>query len=265
MKTKRFFGLVSLALAGMISTAFAQGMFGARTKDPGEQLGKIFGKNTAFTANAQVTMKDPSGKQMQVMEFTYGMLDGKVRTEMDMTKMQGANVPPEAMGQMKQMGMDRTVHIFLPDKKIAYMLYPSMKAYCEMNTGQMAGQKEGKEPKIEETELGKETIDGHPCMKSKVVVTDEDGHKFESLVWKATDLKDFPIQTQMTTEDHTTITTKFTDINRSKPSASMFEPPSDFKRYANMQELMMSNMQRMMPPGGIPPRSGMPPRGGDNE
>jgi hypothetical protein len=32
-----------------------------------------------------------------------------------------------------------------------------------------------------------------------------------------------------------------------------------------MQELMMSNMQRMMPPGGMPPRSGMPPRGGDNE
>lgn len=259
MKTKQFFSLATVAVLGVASTTFGQGMFGARTKDPGEQLGKIFGKNTAFTANAHVTMKAPSGKEMPAMEFQYAMLDGKVRTEMDMTKMHSANMPPDAMASMKQMGMDRTVHIFLPDKKIAYMIYPSMKAYCEMNPAQTTGQKEGKEPKIETTDLGKETIDGHPCVKSKVVVTSEDGHKFESLVWKATDLKDFPIQTQMTTEDGTTVTTKFADINQSKPSASMFEPPSDFKRYASVQELMMSNMQRMMPPGG------MPPRGGDNE
>jgi hypothetical protein len=257
--------LVTVAAIGLASSTFGQGMFGGRPKDPGEQLGKIFGKNTAFSANAHVTMKAPSGKEMNAMEFQYAMLNGKVRTEMDMTKMQGANMPPEAMSSMKQMGMDRMVHIFLPDKKTAYMIYPSMKAYCEMNTAQMTGQKEGKEPKIEETSLGKETVDGHPCTKSKVVVTDEDGRKFESLVWKASDLKDFPIQTQMTTEDGTTVTTKFTDINQSKPSAAMFEPPTEFKRYANAQELMMSNMQRMMPPGGMPPHGGMPPRSGSDE
>jgi Domain of unknown function (DUF4412) len=255
MKAKQFFSLVTLAAISVTSASFGQGMFGARSKDPGQQLAKFFGKNTAFTATAHVTMADSAGKQLHEMEFHYAMLDGKVRTEMDMTKVQGANLPPKAMAQMKQMGMDRMVHIFLPDKNVAYMLYPSMKAYCEMNTAQTTGQKESKAPKIEETELGKDTIDGHPCLKSKVVVTDEDGRKFEAVVWKATDLKDFPIQTQMTNDDQTT-TTKFTDINRSKPSASMFEPPSDFKRYASMQELMMSNMQQMMPQGGMPPRSG---------
>ncbi len=264
MKAKRFFGLVTLLAIGATSASFGQGMFGARSKDPGQQLAKFFGKNTAFTATAHVTMADSAGKQLHGMEFQYAMLDGKVRTEMDMTKVQGVKVPPEAMGQMKQMGVDRMVHIFLPDKKVAYMLYPSMKAYCEMNSSQLTGEKESKTPKIEETELGKETIDGHPCVKSKIVVTEEDGHNFEALVWKATDLKDFPIQTQMTNEDQTT-TTKFTDINRSKPSASLFEPPSDFKRYASIQELMMSSMQQMMPPGGMPSRGGMPPRGADSE
>ena len=264
MNTTRFFSWALATTMGVAATAWGQGMFAQRPLDPGQQLGKIFGKNTAFSATAHTTIKTASGKEMPAMEFSYAMLDGKVRTEMDLMKMHGGNMSPDAMGQMKQMGMDRTVHIFLPDKQVAYMIYPSMKAYCEMNTAQTTGQKEGKEPKVERTEIGKETIDGHPCVKSKVVVTDENGKKFESLVWQATDLKDFPIQTQVTTEDGSVITTKFQDINQSKPSASLFEPPADFKRYGSMQELMMGNMQHMMPQG-MPPHGGMgmPPHGGD--
>jgi len=266
MKTIRVLGLV-LVTTSLATAVMAQGMMAQRPRDPGEQLAKIFGKNTAFSATAHTTIKTAQGKEAQTMEYSYAMLDGKVRTEMDLMKMHGANMGPDAMAQMKQMGMDRTVHIFVPDKKLAYMIYPSLNAYCEMNTAQMTGQKEGKEPKIEETELGKDTVDGHPCVKSKIVVTDDSGRKSESLVWKATDLQGFPLQTQATTEDGSVMTTTFKDINQTKPAASLFEPPADFKRYANMQEMMMANMQRMMPPGmsphgAMPPHGGMPPQGG---
>jgi hypothetical protein len=261
MHSTRIFGAAFLTMVGLASTAFAQGMFASRPRDPGEQLGKVFGKNTAFSATAHTTIKTAGGSELPAMEFSYAMLDGKVRTEMDLMKMHGSSMPPEATGQMKQIGMDRTVHIFLPEKKTAYMIYPSMKAYTEMNTAQVTGQKDGHEPKIEKTDLGKETVDGHPCLKSKVVVTDEDGRKLESLVWQAADLKDFPIQTQITSEEGAVITTKFQDINQNKPSASLFEPPVEFKRYASMQELMMGNMQHMVPPG-MPPHGGMPPQGG---
>jgi hypothetical protein len=252
----RIFSLALLVAMGVASAAFGQGMFGQRPRDPGEQLGKIFGKNTAFSATAHTTIKTAGGKDTQAMEFGYAMLDGKVRTEMDLMKMHSANMPPDAMAQMKQMGMDRTVHIYLPDKQVAYMIYPGMKAYCEMSATPATGQKEVKEPKIEKTELGKETLDGHPCVKWKVVTTTDDGKKLESLMWQATDLKDFPIQTQMKTEDGAVITTTFKDINQGKPAASLFEPPADFKRYGSIQELMMSNMQHMMPQGGMPPHGG---------
>jgi len=264
MKTAQLLGLAVVTTMGLASAAFAQGMFAPRPRDPGEQLGKVFGKNAAFSATAHTTINTAGGKEAQAMEFSFAVLDGKVRTEMDLMKMHRGNMPPDAMGQMKQMGMDRTVHIFLLDKQVAYMIYPSMKAYCEMSTAPMTGQKAGKEPTVEQTEIGTEIIDGHPCVKSKVVVTDEDGTKLVSYVWRATDLKDFPIQTQMTTEDGSTITTKFQDINQSKPAASLFEPPSDFKRYGSMQELMMGNMGHMMPPG-MPPHGGMSPHGGDTE
>jgi hypothetical protein len=263
MKMTRVFGVAWLTVVGLAGSALAQGMFGARPKDPSEGLAKILGKNAAFSANAQTTIQEAKGKSMQ-MEFAYAMLDGKVRTEMDMTKMHGPEMPPDAMGQMKQMGMDRTVHIYLPEQKIAYMIYPGMKAYTEINSSQMAHSTAGTESKIEKSELGKETIDGHACVKSKVVVTDENGQKHESLIWQATDLKDFPIQTQMTTADGSVITTNFKDINQSKPSADMFQPPRDYQRYGSMQELMMSSMASRMPPG-IPQGGKMPPRSGGDE
>ena len=52
--------------------------------------------------------------------------------------------------------------------------------------------------KVETTEIGKETLDGHPCVKNKYVVTDNEGVKHESTVWNATDLKNFPVKIQTT-------------------------------------------------------------------
>ena len=250
MKTAQFFGLALAAMVGAATIAVGQGTMGGHApRDPGEMLAKLFGKNTAFTADATVTLKDPNGKDLPAMDFSYSMLDGKVRTDMDMAKVHGGGMSAQAYMQMKSMGMDHIVHILVPEKKTAYMVYPGMKAYWQMDTSKVTAQKEGKEPKIEKTELGKETVDGHPCVKSKVVITQDDGKKLESLQWQATDLKDFPVKSEMTTDDGMVITTQFKNISQSKPSASLFEPPSDFKRYDSMQELMMANMQRMMPPG----------------
>lgn len=263
MKTTHFLSVALAAVVGVATSAVGQGMTGARQpRDPGEQLAKLFGKNTAFSADASMVVKDRNGKEQPAMGYSYAMLDGKVRTDMDMGKLHGASMPPESVAQMKQMGMDRIVHIFLPDKKIAYMIYPGMKAYCQTDTSQVAARKEGKEPKVERTELGKETVEGHPCVKSKIVITQEDGKKSESLQWQATDLKEFPIKSEMTTDDGMVITTLFKNINQNKPDASLFEPPTDYKRYDSMQELMMGNMQRMMPPGAMSPHGGMPPHGG---
>ena len=262
MKTTQFFRVALAAVVvGVAPMAMGQGTMGRGPADPGEQLARLFGKNTAFSADATVILKDPSGKEMPAMDFSYAMLDGKVRTDMDMAKVHGGGMSAQAYMQMRSMGMDHISHIFLPEKKVAYMIYPGMKAYCQMDTSKVSGQKDGKEPKIEKTELGKETVDGHPCVKSKVVITQDDGKKLESLQWQATDLKDFPVKSEMTTDDGMVSTTLCKNISQSKPSASLFEPPSDFKRYNSMQELMMANMQRMMPPGMPAPHGAMPQDG----
>ena len=259
MKTTRFFGLALVTVVGLAGSAFGQGMFGGPGRNPGADLAEIFGKDKSFSAIAHVTFKGPDGKEMQ-MDMSYAVLEGKVRMETDMTKTQGGRMPPEAVAHMQAMGMDKTITIILPEKHVGYLVYPGLKAYCELPMG--AGSSatvSDKPPKVDRTEIGKETIDGHPCVKYKVVVTPENGTPVNMLVWQATDLNNFPIQTQREAGKGAVVTTRFQNINQSKPTAALFEPPSDYKRYGSPQELMMSTMGGM--PGGrsMPP---MPPRSG---
>jgi hypothetical protein len=258
MRTIRIASLVTLALCGLGAVGFAQGMLGGPRRDPGAVLAEIFGKDKSFSAVARTTVKGTDGNEMQ-METSYAVLEGKIRTETDMAKMQGGRIPPQALAQMQAMGMDKTVTIVLPEKRTGYLVYPGLKAYCElpMRAGSSSTET-NKPPKVERTEVGKETIDGHPCVKYKVVVTPENGPSVNTLVWQATDLKDYPIQTEVDAGGGTVITTLFQNINQHKPAASLFEPPSDYKHYSSPQELMMNSMGGM--PGGMPRgRSSMPP------
>jgi len=93
---------------------------------------------------------------------------GKMRKEMD-------------AGGMKQIMINRM------DKKLTWMLMPEEKMYMEMKMGEPRQQKEPdlEDYKVDYTVLGDEVVNGINTTKSKVVVTDPQGHKFEGLMWEA--------------------------------------------------------------------------------
>ena len=100
-------------------------------------------------------------------------------------------------------------------------------------------------------------MDGHPCVKNKVIVTDDQGQKHEMTVWNATDLKKFPVKIE-TDENGRNTTMTFQNIKMTKPDAAMFEPPASYKKYTNQRDMMQQEvMKRMgiqnMAPGGTPP------------
>ena len=248
MKLK-LFSCATLLFLSLIATGHSQGMFGPREKPPIDQLAKFFGKNQAFSATALISMKGSKVGQVSEIPVAYAMLAGKVRTEMDLTKM-GGTMPAEALAHLKQMGMDRLVNLAIPEKKTIYLIYPGLKAYCEMATGNTAASDPAQEAKVDKTELGKETVAGHTCTKFKVTVTEATGRHLDSLVWEAADLKDFPIKFEMTTDEGQVVTMQFSNINQNKPDAALFEVPSGYTQYGSMQELMMGNMNRLMPAHG---------------
>jgi hypothetical protein len=244
MKKSYILSVICSLSFGALST-FAQGMPGGNTHGMDLSFVKLFGENPAFTARSEMKISDKTGKEVMSMSTTVAMLGGKMRTEVDMNTMKGAMFPPAALAQMKQMGMDHTINLARADKKLVYIVFPGMKSYASMPIPEATIQSMSPTNKMEKTELGKEAIDGHPCVKSKITTTDDNGKPREFIVWNATDLKDFPVQFQ-TSENGQTVTSTYKNIKLGKPDEKQFDPPADFKGYNDVQEMMMSAMQKMM-------------------
>ncbi len=227
-----------------------------------QELADILGKDTAFSAKAHQALTDQSGTELFAVDSNYAYLDGDVRTESDMGKMQSPLMSPDSAAARKQIGRYfATVSIRIHDKHLTYTLFPAVKAYCE-SPFQQATDQTGAEPaKVERTELGKETIDGHPCVKCKMVVTRTNGSLGTMLVWEATDLDHFPIRTQIGVGTKQVFTTTFHEVNRAKPDASLFEVPAGYTRYNNIQEIMTNRVGNT--PAEIRRNLGVPPPGGN--
>lgn len=243
---KAVFGLMFLAIsvATSLTTLAQPGGFGgpALKPDVNSAMLKLFGKTAAFSSDAEMKVEQPGGKTM-VMNTTMAVLDGKMRSEIDMAGIKGSELPPQAVAQMKAMGMDKMVSLLDPTAGTMFVIYPNLKSYTEMPITKKADPSSKEEAKIEKTELGKETIDGHPTVKNKVKITDDGGKTHEMTIWNATDLKDFPVKMTMTAEGANT-EVLYKNIKLNKPDASQFAPPSDFKKYPSFQEMMMENIQK---------------------
>ena len=208
-------------------------------------LTKLFGNITAFSAKADVRVVDKSQKETMNVVMNFALLENKVRVEIDMAQMKTKNLPAGAGESMKQMGMDRIVSIIRPDKKVMYIIYPGMQSYLNMPLPKEEVDALEKNPKIEKTALGKETIDKHLCVKNKVVITDDKGQKNEAIVWNATDLQDFPVQIQ-TLEKENTVVMRYRDVQFARPDAKQFDPPAGFAEYSDVSQLMQGVMKKMM-------------------
>lgn len=223
---------------------------------PGQRLSgslkKIFGEHTAFSANLEMQFREAGGDTM-TMPGKMAALDNNARFETDMTQMKGGQMPTDAAESMKEMGMDKMVTISRPDKKVIYLIYPTLKAYAEQPFDDPDALRPESDFKAEVTELGKETVEGHPCTKNKVVVTDKEDRKHEFTVWNATDLKKFPIKVELV-ERRNTIVMLFRDVKLARPDAGLFEPPTDYKKYDSIMALMQQEMMKRMGGGFAPPK-----------
>jgi len=243
------FAVTALALA----TAQAQPQRaggGAGGPHFGAAFSKLFGANQAFSARIEVEASDPASGQTMTIPGKMSFDTGNTRFEMNLSEMKGAKMNPQMIAQIKQMGMDSMVAITRPDKKSAYVIYTDLKSYLVAPLTDKDDTASPDDFKTEVTELGKETFDGHDCVKNKVVVSDKEGNKHESTVWNAKDLKNFPVKVVSNEQGRATVIV-FKDVNFKKPAASDFEAPADFTQYTSQQAMMQAIMAKQMANGGI--------------
>jgi len=203
-----------------------------------DALLRLFGDTKDFTAKVNVQVLDASRQEVASFPMQLTLLDKKQRVEMDLTQMKSKQMPAGMADTLKQMGMAQFVNIVRPDKKLAYSMYPTLKVVLTQPWS-----KASTEPKLERTEEGKETIDGHPCVKYKNVLTDDAGKKTEATSWNATDMKDFPVQIQAKDGENTSVL-RFQQVQLTRPDEKLFEPPADYTQYTNQAELQQAVMAK---------------------
>ena len=238
---KKFF--FALTLGASLASAFAQ--LGTPQTGVNAAMLQMFGDTKAFTAKAEARILDKDQKEVSSLPLTMALRDGKLRAEMDLSEVKYGAIPPEASAMMKQAGMDKMISVVRPDKKATIISYPGLKSYAEVpfSENEAAGEK------AEFTDVGKETIDGHPCAKKKITSRDSKGRPQEAFVWQASDLKNFPVQMQMAQRKNTLIV-KFQPPKLEQPDAALFDTPATYTKYNSVQELMQAAMMKMFSGAG---------------
>jgi hypothetical protein len=208
-------------------------------------LVRLFGEHKAFTAQLRIRMTDGQGNETLNAPMRFALLDGKMRGELDVTKLKSKDLPVLAASAAKSVGMEKVVTLVRPDKAETYLLYPAFQSclVAPIDASDLAALKQP--AKIQRTPLARETLDNHPCVKSKVVVTEPGGETHESIVWYAKDLKDFPLHIR-TVDGADTLDLHFSQIRFVRPAAKEFDLPAGTVRYDDVQDLTAAVMKRML-------------------
>jgi hypothetical protein len=243
-----FIAAVAALWLSSYNNAHAQTPGGPGPAGVSAALTKLFGKNTAFSAKGEMQVTDSSKHEMSFWPMDFSVLDKKIRVEIDLAQTRNKGVPPEMGAMLKQMGMSQVISIIRPDKGVVYVIYPDQRALLTMPLPKEDSAGSEKPPQITRTSLAKETIDGHPCAKNKVVVADANGQSTEAITWDASDLHDLPIQIQ-TQESSTTSLIRFKQVQFTPPAAASFEPPSGFTQYDSAEELKLAVMKKVIDNG----------------
>ena len=186
-----------------------------------------FGKRD-FTADMITTSTIKSNNEKMIFEAKLAKLGDKFRSEMDMAKTmkaKGGEMPP---------GLSRMVFIVRPDMKVDYTLYPDKNKYMEIPIKK----EKGDMPKVDKKKIGEEKIDGHPCDKYKVKITEKDGTVEEGLLWEAKDLDRFVIRAEMEDKDAKSVI-EMKNVKLISPPNALFEVPQGYIKASGMMEIFM--------------------------
>ena len=217
-------------------------------------MDELVGNNPVFSATMLTTISSPGGSMNSTSKMFYN--HGTSRMEMNMADVQGSGVPPGAADQAKAMGMDQVVVISPVNHTNVYTIYPNL--HCYLSAPPPVPDAGTNNFSIKKTKVGSDTVEGHPCDKNDVTVI-SNGQTNEITVWNATDLNNFPVQIEMA-DRGVSATMSFQNVSFQPVSASMFQPPSDYKRYDSPDDLLKAVFaNRMGGAGGAPATPSTPP------
>jgi len=198
---------------------------------------KILSDTPNFSANAVIGLFDATNRMLAKMPMHFDLSPERMREEIDVMNMP---FPLEWREAVKKGHIDKIAIITQVDTKKVYILFPGIQAYQEFPISDSVlseFQTRANDVKIEKVDVGQETIEGHPCIQTKMTVTETNKPPEFAILRCATDLQNFPIRMDVYTKTSTTRFI-FEDVHVGPPAAELFEVPSDYRAFANTAEIM---------------------------
>jgi len=170
---------------------------------------------------------DKSDQREMSFEMPIAKAGQRFRMDIDYAKMSYTQGMPASMSNM--------VMIHRGDEKRTYSLFPHKKKYMISDETE-----EGyyQEPRVEETFIANETIDGHPTKKYQIAVTYQGQDTQEGFIWKATDLDGMTIRSEIDSPA-VKMTSTLTNIVMGTPPAALFDVPADYTETDNFLDVVM--------------------------
>lgn len=127
----------------------------------------------------------------------------------------------------------KSVVITRLDKGLVWVLLPSEKMYMETPISQRKSNPLGMDPDtvVKRQRIGKDTVDGHPCIKEKVTVKDAGGGNESMYYWEAQDIG-WPVKAEAL-DGSWSYTYKDIKVGRQDPS--LFEVPKGYSKLETEQ------------------------------
>jgi len=225
--------------SGLNFTAMAQ-FTSMASKAPWLQsfFAKMNPNTPEFSATGNLDMCDPSGTIRMELPMDVAATTNAFRWEVDASKFWP--MPPEVKAMAKQMHTDKTVFLVKTDEQNVYMIYPDLQAYLQFPIPASALAEfdaSSKSVQFQKTPLGREFVDGHPCIRNKVTDVEPNSPPEQGLMWNATDLQGFPIKMDLDT-GRGLMKFNFQNVVVQSPNPSLFEIPVNYKLFRNSAELM---------------------------
>jgi hypothetical protein len=198
-----------------------------------------------FTARAHWIFFADSPEERTQVPMTLAMSGGQMRWDLNLEESPREQFLPGALPALKQMKMDK-ISLYLQPNRAVQVTFPGAESVVvlPLPKDQRVVEKAGDQAaQLTQTAVGRETIDGHVCVKFRLLVPAGKTTTAEAYVWRATDLENFPLRLQIRfgTESHVL---QFKQPNFAKIEPAQLVPPAKFKRFADLETLMQSNLLR---------------------
>jgi hypothetical protein len=207
-------------------------------------LTQFLSDSRSFTAGAELQFTGASPSTTVGLGFATH--DGQMRWELDATHAR-SGLPAETVELLRQLSLDRVALVLRPETNLLLIAH-GLKAYAELpppKSAEVRDKAQAQAVRLEKTPLGRESVDGHPCVKYRVANPADKAPQGETFVWQATDLNDLPVKILVKLPEQS-YTLKFRNVRMGKPDARYFTAPADYAKHTSVESLLQAGLAKSL-------------------